>query len=303
MNLRNLLIVIALGIGLVLLPFFMASDAPGPGRAAQISYSDFRQLVAERAVAHVEFSDTVARGELLKERALGTAATVTEKFTVRIPPFKDTSLLDQLDAADTTYEFSPGKGETTGTGILLSIVPWLLLIGFYIWFTRRMGQNVAGGLGGKGGFKQFLEGSSKREEDKSSPTVTFDDVAGQESAKREVSELVDYLAQPERFERLGAEAPHGVLLMGPPGTGKTLLARTLPFRSLTDLMGEFCITPKTEENDGPSRATSATATRSWRALTTPPPKVENANTARSSSPAASAVSCGAEPRKWISSVV
>ena len=226
MNLRNVFLVVAVGIGLVMLPFFMAGERTAPGRVAQISYSEFRQLVAERAVSHVEFSETQARGELLKERALGTAATVSTKFTTQIPPFKDAELLDRLDAADTTYEFAPGAGETTGTSILASILPWLLLVGFYIWFTRRMSGNLPGGLGGKGGIDQFLRGSSKRVEETSSD-ITFDDVAGQESAKREVSELVDFLAQPDRFDRVGAEAPHGVLLVGPPGTGKTLLARAL----------------------------------------------------------------------------
>ena len=226
MNQRKVLLVIAVGIGLVMLPYFLAGERSAPDRVAQISYSEFRQLVAERAVSHVKFSETQARGKLLKERALGTAATVTAEFTTGVPPFKDAELLERLDAAGATYEFNSGTGQTTGTGILASILPWLLLGGFYIWFTRRMSQNVTGGLGGKGGIKQFLQGSSKRVEETPS-TVTFDDVAGQESAKREVSELVDFLAQPDRFERLGAEAPHGVLLMGPPGTGKTLLARAL----------------------------------------------------------------------------
>ena len=88
-----------------------------------------------------------------------------------------------------------------------------------------MQRNIAGRFGGRD-FGEFLAGSARREE-KGEPKVTFDDVAGQDNAKREVAELVDFLRDPERYRRMGAEPPRGVLLMGPPGTGKTLLARAL----------------------------------------------------------------------------
>jgi cell division protease FtsH len=118
----------------------------------------------------------------------------------------------------------PETGEGGWGPALVSTLPWLLLIGFYIWFLRRTYRNLAGGLGGRGDLKQFLEPETLKPQ---TSKVTFADVAGQENAKREVSELVDYLRHPEQFRRVGAEVPRGVLLMGPPGTGKTLMAKAL----------------------------------------------------------------------------
>ncbi|MDU8925757.1 ATP-dependent zinc metalloprotease FtsH [Alisedimentitalea sp. MJ-SS2] len=104
------------------------------------------------------------------------------------------------------------------------MLPWILILGIYLWLQRRMMGNIAGGPGGATG--GLLAGRFS----KPSPTheqITFDDVAGQDQAKKEVAELVEFLREPERFERVGAEVPHGVLLVGPPGTGKTLLAKAL----------------------------------------------------------------------------
>jgi cell division protease FtsH len=105
------------------------------------------------------------------------------------------------------------------------LLPWLLLISIWYLMWRRMS---GGGLGGPAGkdIKDFLAGSAGKESG-GRIDVRFDDVAGQDNAKREVTELMSYLRQPETYRALGAEVPHGVLLMGPPGTGKTLLARAL----------------------------------------------------------------------------
>ncbi len=110
-----------------------------------------------------------------------------------------------------------------GSSIFTYLLPWVLILGFYYWMTRRM----SGGVGGMPpGIKDLLGGRFSKPT-KQTKRVTFDDVAGQDAAKLEVSELVDFLRDPERFQNVGAEVPHGVLLMGPPGTGKTLLARAL----------------------------------------------------------------------------
>ena len=115
--------------------------------------------------------------------------------------------------------------EPATPSILLSMLPWLVIFGFYFWVMRRM---RTGGIGSgfPGGIGDFL-GSRSSKPTKPTRTVTFADVAGQDTAKREVSELVEFLRDPDRFQRVGATVPHGVLLMGPPGTGKTLLARAL----------------------------------------------------------------------------
>ncbi len=115
---------------------------------------------------------------------------------------------------------------------LLSFLPFLLLIGFFIWMGRRSARQLAGGIRGIGG-------SRAKVYDEDKPTTRFSDVAGYEGAKREVAEVVDFLSHPERYARAGAIGPRGVLMVGPPGTGKTLMARAVageagvPFLALT----------------------------------------------------------------------
>ena len=115
---------------------------------------------------------------------------------------------------------------------LLSFLPFLLLIGFFIWMGRRSARQLAGGIRGIGG-------SRAKVYDEDKPTTRFTDVAGYEGAKREVAEVVDFLSHPERYARAGAIGPRGVLMVGPPGTGKTLMARAVageagvPFLALT----------------------------------------------------------------------
>ena len=97
------------------------------------------------------------------------------------------------------------------------------MIGLLVWLFGRASRSL-GGLGPGGELRRFLETATREAK---VPAVRFADIAGQENAKREVQELVDYLRDPERFRALGAEAPRGILLMGAPGTGKTMLARAL----------------------------------------------------------------------------
>ena len=124
-----------------------------------------------------------------------------------------------------------GQGSALLTD-LLSFIPFLLFIAFFIWIGRRSSRQLAGGIRGIGGSKAKVY-----DEDK--PTTRFADVAGYEGAKREVSEVVDFLSHPERYARAGAIGPRGVLMVGPPGTGKTLMARAVageagvPFLALT----------------------------------------------------------------------
>ena len=106
---------------------------------------------------------------------------------------------------------------------LLSFLPFLLLIGFFIWMGRRSARQLAGGIRGIGG-------SRAKVYDEDKPTTRFTDVAGYEGAKREVAEVVDFLSHPERYARAGAIGPRGVLMVGPPGTAKTLMPERWPAR-------------------------------------------------------------------------
>jgi cell division protease FtsH len=131
------------------------------------------------------------------------------------------------------------KVDVTGVGAgsalltdLLSFLPLLLFIAFFIWIGRRNARQLAGGIMGFGGSKAKVY-----DEDK--PATRFSDIAGYEGSKREVAEVVDFLRNPERYARAGAVGPRGVLMVGPPGTGKTLMARAVageagvPFLALT----------------------------------------------------------------------
>jgi cell division protease FtsH len=128
-----------------------------------------------------------------------------------------------------------GEGEagTTLLDVILSLLPFLLLIGVYVWIGRRTQRQLAGGVGG------LLGGSRAKVYDAERPTTRFSDVAGYEGAKQEISEVVDFLKHPERYAKAGAMGPRGVLMVGPPGTGKTLLARAVageaevPFFAIT----------------------------------------------------------------------
>ena len=178
----------------------------------QVSYSAFKTLARDGEFARVEIDGAALRG-FRRDAAAQPVESVA-------PRLGDPALLPLLEDAGAEIENKP---EPQGAGWLVALLPWLLFLGVYLYFMRRM-VGMQGQL--PGGAGDFLGGFARRRR-KRAAKVTFADVAGQEDAKREVAELVDFLRDPERFAKLGAEAPRGVLLMGPPGTGKTLLARAL----------------------------------------------------------------------------
>ena len=213
-------------IGALLVVFLLLPnlDVQPPVPVVEVPYSEFKRLVAAGEVAEVTLRGDEAAVLLKQPQPLGATGTLSQNVVARIPEIGDPRLLPVLEAQKVTVRSQPGQ-DGGAFGWLGALLPWLLLFGIYIWFWNRMQKNVAGRFGGRD-FGEFLSGSAKREE-KDAPRVTFDDVAGQDSAKREVAELVDFLRDPGRYRALGAEPPRGVLLMGPPGTGKTLLARAL----------------------------------------------------------------------------
>ena len=119
-------------------------------------------------------------------------------------------------------KFNVVKEDSTWTSLLISTLPWILLIGIWMIIFRRMQAGAGGTKGlfsfGKSRAKLLTEGMSK---------VTFQDVAGADEAKMELQEIIEFLKEPSKFQRLGGKIPRGVLLLGPPGTGKTLLARAV----------------------------------------------------------------------------
>lgn len=212
-NSVRLLWLLAVGLAVSI---FLSIQLPTSSSAPRIvTYSDIKQLIRQGDVV---------------EATLGTNAivavlrnSVDENVRVRaiIPQQPDPDLLASLEQADVIITAEAPAAPS----ILISFLPWLLFFALYFWLSRRItGGGMTGGL--PGGLGDFLGGRAARPT-KAKSKVTFADVAGQDAAKREVAELVEFLRDPERFRKVGATVPHGVLLMGPPGTGKTLLARAL----------------------------------------------------------------------------
>ena len=222
----------------LLLLYLFFSIAPKQEAYYDIPYSQFKSLIKQQKVAEVTLRGNVAEGRLFDPEPLGPKNTSSKFFSTRIPEFGDQTLLPDLEAKGVQVKVGTPAEKNLFTNLVLATVPWLLFILLFFWLMRRVYRNIGGGgLGGPGELKRFLETTPGKTAE--IPDVTFADVAGQENAKREVTELVDYLKQPQKYQELGAEIPRGVLLMGPPGTGKTLMARALageagvPFYSIS----------------------------------------------------------------------
>jgi cell division protease FtsH len=178
--------------------------------------------VTQASMEYSQFMDEVGRGSITKVviegRVLKATTVDGRKLTTYAPP--DLWMVSDLLKHGVKVEAKPEEEQSFLMNIFISWFPMLLLIGVWVFFMRQMQG------GGKGGAFSF--GKSKaRLLDESSNTVTFADVAGCDEAKEEVSELVDFLRDPSKFQKLGGRIPKGVLLVGNPGTGKTLLAKAI----------------------------------------------------------------------------
>lgn len=179
----------------------------------EIPYSGFLEYIRNNDVKSVVIvTGGSVEGEFYTPQ-IEDGAEYTE-FTSYIP-FENTGVLDSLAAYDVLVTAKPPNELLAH---LLSFIPFLLLIGFFIYFMRRAG----------GGGKAFSFGKSRAKlfsSDK--PQITFEDVAGVDEAKAELMEVIEFLKTPDKFQRLGGKVPKGVLLVGSPGTGKTLLAKAV----------------------------------------------------------------------------
>jgi cell division protease FtsH len=191
---------------------------------AAVPYTEFKAQVANKNVAEVFARGNTIEGGLKKEAPLpgqpagnGEQVRNYQKFTTERPTFAADDLLAELTATGATVRATPlVQQRGVLTNLLISVAPFLLLVAFYVWMFKRQKAAMGGGLFG-GGAKKPVNPESVR--------ATFEDVAGIDEVEAEINEVVDFLRNPEKYRKLGARAPKGVLLAGPPGTGKTLLAR------------------------------------------------------------------------------
>ena len=207
-NLRNLILWIIIALLLVAL-FNMFQGTSQHTNSKTLTYTEFTQYVQEGQVKSVTIQGDQISGQLNGDQNFRT-------FT----PANDPDLIPTMKQKKVNITVQPGDdGVPSIMSIFINWFPMLLLIGVWIFFLRQMQSGGGKAMGfGKSRAKLLTERTGR---------VTFEDVAGVDEAKEEVKEIVEFLRDPQKFQRLGGRIPKGVLLVGPPGTGKTLLARAI----------------------------------------------------------------------------
>lgn len=183
--------------------------------AEPIAYSTFKDMVIQGSIAVITLKGHEITGLLTNNTIDGKERS----FISIIPEINDPTLIPLLEKYE--VEITAKSGEPSiWLNILFSILPWILIFGFFAYSNRALQSR----MGGDGGPFSFSKSKAKLYT-KMSTHIGFDEVAGLESAKEELREVIEYLTKPEKFRKLGAKLPRGILMMGPPGTGKTLLAK------------------------------------------------------------------------------
>ncbi|WP_375608107.1 MULTISPECIES: ATP-dependent zinc metalloprotease FtsH [unclassified Bartonella] len=206
-NYRSLLIWGVIALILIVSFSFFNGDSQRSG-GGEVSYSEFLQKVENNELKSVTIQGQKLTGQTIEHRAISTYAP------------RDPGLIQKLESKNVNVKAIPeSSGNSIFLNLLFSLLPVIIIVGAWVFFMRQMQNGSRGAMGfGKSKARLLNEAQGR---------VTFKDVAGVEEAKQDLQEIVEFLREPQKFQRLGGRIPRGVLLVGPPGTGKTLLARSV----------------------------------------------------------------------------
>lgn len=225
---------------MVLLYVFNVFD-PFGSEVKELSYSEFKDHVRNGEISEITMRGNKISGKLkvverkpIPGEEPGGESDRSTRFTTTKPEVEDPDLIKILEKNDVIIRAEVEERSWVMV-LLVNLLPWLLIIGFFVYSSKRFQKRVGAGSGGLFGFGK----SRAKLFSKSTSTVTFEDVAGLDNAKKELMEVVAFLKDPSKITALGGTLPKGVLLMGPPGVGKTLMAKAtageadVPFFSIS----------------------------------------------------------------------
>jgi cell division protease FtsH len=211
-----------LWIFLVFLAIYLGSIFnPRKSREVEIVYLECQRLLEAGAVEKAVIQDREFHGELRYEETLakGNRTIRYKRFKTILPFDVDRTMVQEWKQLGLQYDIREKSTEWFGF-ILFNLLPWILLLSYFLFIWRRSQSGAPKGLFSFGKSRAKLLTENK-------PKITFKDVAGADEAKQELQEVIEFLKEPDKFQALGGRIPKGVLLLGPPGTGKTLLARAV----------------------------------------------------------------------------
>ena len=238
---RFLLVIALILAANLLITYFFPAEPPEP--VAGIPYSLFKEQLRNDRVAEVTMQGEDLTGRFRQAVNLEENQVLEpgfkgeqsfERFQTVLPPVEDPDLLPLLQEQEVQVRAKPAEDGNLLSTLLINLLPWVLIIGVWVYLMRRMR-----GQGGMGGMLNKFNKSGAQLYSREQSQKTFEDVAGLDEAKQELQEIIAYLRDPKKFARLGGRVPRGILLAGPPGTGKTLMARAVageadvPFYSIS----------------------------------------------------------------------
>lgn len=247
------------GVAMFVIGIYLAAMG-GDDTTKQLSYTQFKQAVTSGQVARVTLHGQTIYGQFTAAAAAQNPADDNAQtddnaqsqaadsnaanagqggrdFTTTRPTLPGMHLMALLQAHHVEVNVRAAQ-PAWWQRLLINLLPWLVLLAVFLFIAQRMRKRMGGGSGGQGGLFGLGKSRARRHRE-ASTGVDMTQVAGADNAKRDVQEIIDYLRNPARYHRLGAQIPRGVLLMGPPGTGKTLLAKAVageahvPFYSIS----------------------------------------------------------------------